>query len=608
MTQETTSSAVLVLGAGVSGLAMARWCARMGASVTVADNRRDEARLHNLRTQWPQLSFVQADFDDALMAQRDWQAVYRSQGLAPAQLSAVRQWCEAQGVTYGNEVDLFVQGLLDHEPAPAPQTPNDAPVVDADQDVLDRVAQRNAALDAQLSDDASGTVDVVLSADVEDTDTDVDTDVGVDAQVAADGSADPVDRVDPDALDDEAALDVVLAPAAPMSRKPKIVAITGTNGKTTVCSLTTQLLQRAGLDAIAAGNIGLSLLDALSACLDEQRWPQVWVLELASFQLDACSSLQPDVATIVNISQDHLDWHADMAAYVAAKGRVFGDHGLRVLNRDDAQVMQFQPAPPAVPKRGEAVAPHAKWASVGADTPTRVGDWGLDTTNGLTWLVRAQPLDDSIQTPKRGQAAKPVEVYMQRLMPADALRIRGQHNATNALMALALATSAGGDLAAMLHGLREYTGEPHRMQSVAVISDVEYFDDSKGTNVGATLAAIKGLGSERRLVLILGGDGKGQDFTPLCAAVAHYARAVVLMGRDAQAIRSALASAGVPLSDAPDLPSAVRLCKEQARTGDAVLLSPACASLDMFDNYAHRAQVFVQAVAELAADAGVDLS
>ena len=585
MTQETTSSAVLVLGAGVSGLAMARWCARMGASVTVADNRRDEARLHNLRTQWPQLSFVQADFDDALMAQRDWQAVYRSQGLAPAQLSAVRQWCEAQGVTYANEVDLFVQGLLDHEPAPEPDTHNDAPVVDADQDVLDRVVQRNAALDAQLSDDASGTVDVVLSADVEeDTDT------------------------DPDALDDEAALDVVLAPAAPMSRKPKIVAITGTNGKTTVCSLTTQLLQRAGLDAIAAGNIGLSLLDALSACLDEQRWPQVWVLELASFQLDACSSLQPDVATIVNISQDHLDWHADMAAYVAAKGRVFGDHGLRVLNRDDAQVMQFQPAPPAVPKRGEAVAPHAKWASVGAGTPTRVGDWGLDTTNGLTWLVRAQPLDDSIQPPKRGQAAKPVEVYMQRLMPADALRIRGQHNATNALMALALATSAGGDLAAMLHGLREYAGEPHRMQSVAVISDVEYFDDSKGTNVGATLATIKGLGSERRLVLILGGDGKGQDFTPLCAAVAHYARAVVLIGRDAHAIRSALASAGVPLSDAPDLPSAVRLCQEQARTGDAVLLSPACASLDMFDNYAHRAQVFVQAVAELAADAGVELS
>jgi UDP-N-acetylmuramoylalanine--D-glutamate ligase len=599
MTQETTSSAVLVLGAGVSGLAMARWCARMGASVTVADNRRDEARLAHLRAQWPQLSFVQADFDDALMAQRDWQAVYRSQGLAPAQLSAVRQWCEAQGVTYANEVDLFVQGLLDHEPAPEQDTHNDAPALDAEQDVLDLVAQRNAALHAELSDTASAQAEVVLSADV-DVEVDADADTGTDT--------DTVDSVDPDALDDEAALDVVLAPAAPMSRKPKIVAITGTNGKTTVCSLTAQLLQRAGLDAIAAGNIGLSLLDALSACLDQQRWPQVWVLELASFQLDACSSLQPDVATIVNISQDHLDWHADMAAYVAAKGRVFGDYGLRVLNRDDAQVMQFQPAPPAVPKRGEAVAPHAKWASVGADTPTRVGDWGLDTTNGLTWLVRAQPLDDSIQTPKRGQVAKPVEVYMQRLMPADALRIRGQHNATNALMALALATSAGGDLAAMLHGLREYTGEPHRMQSVAVISDVEYFDDSKGTNVGATLAAIKGLGSERRLVLILGGDGKGQDFTPLCAAVAHFARAVVLIGRDAHAIRSALASAGVPLSDAPDLPSAVRLCQEQARTGDAVLLSPACASLDMFDNYAHRAQVFVQAVAELAADAGVELS
>ena len=197
---------------------------------------------------------------------------------------------------------------------------------------------------------------------------------------------------------------------------------------------------------------------------------------------------------------------------------------------------------------------------------------------------------------------------MQRLMPADALRIRGQHNATNALLALALATSTGADLAAMLHGLREYTGEAHRMQSVAVVNDVEYFDDSKGTNVGATLAAIKGLGNERRLVVILGGDGKGQDFEPLGAVVAQFVRAVVLIGRDAPQIRQALAATGVPLLDATDMAQAVALSQAQAQTGDAVLLSPACASFDMFDNYAHRARVFTQAVSNLAADAGVELS
>jgi UDP-N-acetylmuramoylalanine--D-glutamate ligase len=159
----------------------------------------------------------------------------------------------------------------------------------------------------------------------------------------------------------------------------------------------------------------------------------------------------------------------------------------------------------------------------------------------------------------------------------------------------------------MLYGLREYTGEPHRMQSVAVVHDVEYVNDSKGTNVGATLAAISGLGRERRLVLILGGDGKGQDFNPLCAAVAHYVRAVVLIGRDAPAIRLAIAPAGVAMHEVQSMQLAVQLCQELAQTGDAVLLSPACASFDMFNNYSHRAEVFTDAVAALSADVGVDL-
>lgn len=600
----TTPLNVLVLGAGVSGLAMARWCVRMGAQVMVADNRSDVQRLSELKTQWPHLNFVQQDFDDDLMGLQRWNAVYRSPGLAPAQLAAVRQWCETHKVVYGNEVDLFVQGLLDHEPGPITETTGpETQSLDAQEAAVATVATLNAAVDAHSGDGEATSKaypDVVGSADKLNGSTDVAIIDGVDADMAVEQAV-ANDNEEPHALAAPAVQPVVT------SRAPKVLAVTGTNGKTTVCALTAMLLQRAGIDAIAAGNISPSLLDALSNCLDNNRWPQVWVLELSSFQLDACTSLQPYAATIVNISQDHLDWHGNMSDYIAAKGQVFGAMGLRLLNRDDAAVMQFIPQPAPQPKRGEASIAHPSWASFGTDAPTRVGDWGLDSTNGLTWLVRALPVDDHIQAPKRGQLAKPVDVYVQRLMPADALRIRGQHNATNALVALALATSTGADLAAMLYGLREYTGEPHRMQSVAVVHDVEYVNDSKGTNVGATLAAISGLGRERRLVLILGGDGKGQDFNPLCAAVAHYVRAVVLIGRDAPAIRLAIAPAGVAMHEVQSMQLAVQLCQELAQTGDAVLLSPACASFDMFNNYSHRAEVFTDAVAALSADVGVDL-
>ena len=600
----TTPLNVLVLGAGVSGLAMARWCVRMGAQVMVADNRSDVQRLSELQTQWPHLNFVQQDFDDDLMGLQRWNAVYRSPGLAPAQLVVVRQWCETHKVVYGNEVDLFVQGLLDHEPGPITETTGPETLsLDAQEAAVATVATLNAAVDAHSGDGEATSKaypDVVGSADKLNGSTDVAIIDGVDADMAVEQAV-ATDNEEPHALAAPAVQPVVT------SRAPKVLAVTGTNGKTTVCALTAMLLQRAGIDAIAAGNISPSLLDALSNCLDNNRWPQVWVLELSSFQLDACTSLQPYAATIVNISQDHLDWHGNMSDYIASKGQVFGAMGLRLLNRDDAAVMQFIPQPAPQPKRGEASIAHPSWASFGTDAPTRVGDWGLDSTNGLTWLVRALPVDDHIQAPKRGQLAKPVDVYMQRLMPADALRIRGQHNATNALVALALATSTGADLAAMLYGLREYTGEPHRMQSVAVVHDVEYVNDSKGTNVGATLAAISGLGRERRLVLILGGDGKGQDFNPLCAAVAHYVRAVVLIGRDAPAIRLAIAPAGVAMHEVQSMQLAVQLCQELAQTGDAVLLSPACASFDMFNNYSHRAEVFTDAVAALSADVGVDL-
>jgi UDP-N-acetylmuramoylalanine--D-glutamate ligase len=218
--------------------------------------------------------------------------------------------------------------------------------------------------------------------------------------------------------------------------------------------------------------------------------------------------------------------------------------------------------------------------------------------------VRALEADETIKIKRGGDLP---ELHFQRLMPAEALRIRGRHNAVNALAALALASSAGCSLGPMLYGLREYRGEPHRVQSVGVLDGVEYFDDSKGTNVGATVAAISGLGAERKLVLILGGEGKGQDFTPLAAPVARHVRAVVLIGRDAPLIRSALQACGVALWDADSMTAAVHLAQQRAQAGDAVLLSPACASFDMFDNYEHRAKEFYQAVQELALQAGVEL-
>jgi UDP-N-acetylmuramoylalanine--D-glutamate ligase len=195
--------------------------------------------------------------------------------------------------------------------------------------------------------------------------------------------------------------------------------------------------------------------------------------------------------------------------------------------------------------------------------------------------------------------------YMQRLMPVEALRIKGQHNALNALAALALASHTQAPLGPMLYALREYRGEPHRATTVAVVQDVEYINDSKGTNVGATVAALQGLGAERRLVLIAGGEGKGQDFSPLAVAVARHARAVVLIGRDAPLLRQALQGAGVPLIDADTMTEAVQRAAEQAQASDAVLLSPACASFDMFAHYVQRGEVFAEAVQALALQAGV---
>ena len=364
---------------------------------------------------------------------------------------------------------------------------------------------------------------------------------------------------------------------------PRVLAITGTNGKTTTTAMTALLVARAGRRVAMAGNIGPTMLDTLAEALDraaadaEQLLPEVWVLELSSFQLDGVQGFEPTAAVVLNLTQDHLDWHGSMAAYGAAKARIFGERGLLVLNRDDPAVMAMLPEPVRVKLQKPQ---WRDYVTFGIDMPQRPGDFGIELVNGMAWLVRAMEADET-QKRKRGEE---VELFIQRLMPVDALRIRGRHNAANALAALALAQTAGCSLASVLYGLREYRGEPHRVEPVAIVNEVEYFDDSKGTNVGATVAALTGLGAERKVVLILGGEGKGQDFSPLQAPVARHARAVVLIGRDASLIRAALEGCGVALLDASAMDEAVQLAAQRAHAGDAVLMSPACASFDMFDN------------------------
>jgi UDP-N-acetylmuramoylalanine--D-glutamate ligase len=384
---------------------------------------------------------------------------------------------------------------------------------------------------------------------------------------------------------------------------PKIIAITGTNGKTTVTSLTALLCQRAGLTVAMAGNISPAALDVLREALAQDALPQAWVLELSSFQLHATYSLQADAATVLNISQDHLDWHGDMAAYVAAKQRIFGAGTIRVLNRDDALVMAMAAGAPAV-------------STFGSGQPSGLDSFGLVNENGMQWLAVTVPLEDEdkkrVRREKPGKDAKSqmhlveAAVAINRVMPADALKIRGLHNAVNGLAALALCRAIELPLAPLLHGLRDYAGEPHRVELVTTIGGVEYYDDSKGTNVGATVAALNGLGHggrPNRLLLIAGGEGKGQDFAPLREPLSKYARAVLLIGRDAAEIRAA-APAGIDLIDCATLEAAVRQAAALAQPGDAVLLSPACASFDMFRNYAHRAEVFVAEVREVALSRG----
>ena len=339
----------------------------------------------------------------------------------------------------------------------------------------------------------------------------------------------------------------------------KVLAITGSNGKTTTTALTAHLLNGAGLEAVACGNISPSMLDALMTALDAGRLPQVWVLELSSFQLEITHRLAAHAATVLNVSEDHLDRYDSMSGYVQAKARVFrAPATLRVLNRND-------------------------------DHSLGLGGCGFDmVTFGLDPAPRAGHY---------GIEREAIYFGKERLVGLGELPVTGLHNAANVMAALALCGAIGVNAKEVLPALRTFKGLPHRVEPVAEIDGVLYVDDSKGTNVGATLAAIEGMG--RPVAVVLGGDGKGQDFAPLKGALKRHGRAVALIGRDGSLVGEAIAGCGLPVESFAKLEESVRWLAGQAQAGDCVLLSPACASLDMFRNYVHRAEVFIETVRAL---------
>jgi UDP-N-acetylmuramoylalanine--D-glutamate ligase len=349
--------------------------------------------------------------------------------------------------------------------------------------------------------------------------------------------------------------------------KPRVIAITGANGKTTVTSMVGAMCAAAGLDTQVAGNISPAVLDALRE--RDEKQPQIWVLELSSFQLETTHSLDADAAVVLNVTEDHLDrYDGSMDRYAAAKLRIFQGEGMQVVNRDDARSVAMRIA-------------GRKQICFGLNATSNDADWGITHEGGVVWLMQGS----------------------QKIMRADELQVSGLHNVANALASLALCRVLELPLEPLVEALRAFKGLPHRVEKVAEVFGVTYYDDSKGTNVGATEAALKGLG--RPAVVILGGDGKGQDFSPLKNAVKEHARAVVLIGRDAPLIEKALRGCDKPILSARDMDEAVRIATDHAQAGDAVLMSPACASFDMYKNYLHRAEAFIAAVKKVEASCSV---
>jgi len=450
---ELKGKQVLVIGLGESGLAMARWLARQGAAVRVADSRvapPNEAALHRYV---PEAELICGAFVASTFSGIELMAI--SPGV-PVQELLVQE-ALTRGVPLVSEIELFAWGVR------------------------------------------------------------------------------------------------AITPQA------KIVAITGSNGKTTTTALTAHLLNASGMRAVACGNISPAVLDALMSALDSGSLPAAWVLELSSFQLETTLTLNADAATVLNVSEDHLDRYADLEAYAAAKQRVFQGAGVMVINRDDARCAAW-----SLPARTVI--------TFGLEKPAAAPDYGLDYSQAGALIVRGEEV----------------------LIRLDALKIVGLHNAANAMAALALCEAIGVPPQSVLPALADFSGLAHRVERVAEVNGVSYYDDSKGTNVGATLAAVTGMGCP--LAIILGGEGKGQDFSPLREALAQHARAVALIGRDAPLIATAIEGCGCAVRTCVTMDEAVRWCAAQVQAGEAVLLSPACASFDMFRGYAHRAEVFINSV------------
>ncbi|RZS63302.1 Mur ligase family protein [Sphaerotilus mobilis] len=628
---------VLVLGLGDSGLAMARWAQRCGAArIVVADSRDAPPQAQRLAEDVPGAELRCGPFTPALV-EDGMTLVLKSPGLSPLEpaMAALIDAAEQRGLLVLGELSLYAHALADLKAARgyAPKviaitgTNGKTTTTALTALLVERAGLRVAMagnIGPTLLDTLGAALDAEAAAQAASPLAASTMSVEAVAQAAAEVEPVPVTlpATEPDAarvdeVDDVAEAAEAIEPAEP-AEPDDIEAVD--DQPETPAPVDAALPDDAPAEVIGGGPPP-HLIPPPPPAPEFAHLPQAWVLELSSFQLDGVTNFEPTSATVLNITQDHLDWHGDLVAYAAAKARIFGKQAVMVLNRDDPAVLAMvpQPPPPELNKAGKPVkAKGPKWqarrtALFGLDRPRRPGDWGLVVEQGMAWLVRAHPGDplDEATGKRAALAYDPDELSLQRLMPADALRIRGRHNAANALAALALANAAGLPLAPMLHGLREYRGEPHRVEFLRSVSGIDAYDDSKGTNVGATVAALLGLGPDKapaKLAVILGGDGKGQDFAPLAPAVAAHARAVALIGRDAAAIEAAVADAvaasAIPMARFDTLEAATRWCFEQCRAGDAVLLSPACASLDMFRNYAHRAQVFADAVTELAEERG----
>jgi UDP-N-acetylmuramoylalanine--D-glutamate ligase len=606
---------VLVLGLGESGLAMARWCAGHGASVRVWDSREQAPHDAALAEHVPSATRLSGELgEDALQGV---QLVLKSPGLSPTdeRIAAVIQLARQTGVPVQGELDLFARALADLK-AERGYAPKVIAITGTNgkTTTTSMAAQLIARADKRVA--VAGNIGPTM----------LQTLAEVLALEPAAAVVEPT-TVRPEPVEGSANDEAPSSVPAEGDATP--VALSGLPPEIAAAIEADASLAQDGTDAPpdVASSVATSAPDPVVAVDDDtptgggppphlipppppgpvfEHLPEVWVLELSSFQLDGVQGFEPSAATVLNVTQDHLDWHGSMEAYVAAKARIFGQHAVMVINRDDAATEKMVPA--AVPGKGRFAKPVERHVvRFGLDAPQHPGDFGLLVENGIAWLVRAMESDETIKKPRKGAAVEPEELHIQRLMPADALRVRGRHNAANALAALALATAVGCPLAPMLHGLREYAGEPHRVEFIARVNGVEAYDDSKGTNVGATVAALNGLGEDKapsKLLVILGGDGKGQDFSPLATPVQRHARAVATLGRDAEGIEQVLRYTGVTVQRHDTLEAATRWCFDRAHAGDAVLLSPACASLDMFRNYAHRAEVFVAEVRALAAASG----